>query len=105
MDSSIAQEDPYDLARSGNRNDLRFRAARLLDRAIFYALLALIVLAAVPYGTVEPWWESGFECAVFVLAASWIIEGLLSGSWRAGRHTLLVPLLALVVFAFIQTLP
>lgn len=80
-------------------------ASRLLDRVIFLALLALMIVSAVPYGTVQPWWESRFECAVFALTALWIIEGLLSGSWRASTHTLLVPLFALVGFAFIQTLP
>ena len=82
----------------------RSRMARLLDRIIFLALLALIPLAAIPYGTVEPWWEALFECIVFVLGALWVVEGLLSGVWRISGLPLLMPLLAIIVFAFVQTL-
>jgi hypothetical protein len=78
--------------------------ARLLDRSIFIGVLATITLTAIPYGTVEAWWESLFECLVFFLTALWIIEGGLRGSWFVREHSLLLPLLALVVFAFIQSL-
>ena len=80
------------------------RAAQLLDPTIFYALLILIALTAIPYGTVHPWWEALFECTVFALTALWIVEGLLSGTWEMSEHRLLVPLIALIVFAFVQTL-
>lgn len=75
------------------------------DRLIFGALLALIALVALPYGTVEAWWVAVFECAVFTLGALWIIEGMLSGTWHVRERRLLAPLLCLVVFAFLQTLP
>ena len=85
---------------------IRGRLARLLDPFIFYSLLVVFVLAAIPYGTVEPWWKAVFECAMFALGLLWIIEGMLSGKWLVRQHRLLVPLLALVVFAVIQiTLP
>ena len=82
---------------------LRVRIARLLDRFIFHSLLVVFVLAAVPYGTVEPWWKALFECAMFALALLWIIEGMLSGKWLVRQHRLLIPLLALVVFTVVQT--
>ncbi len=100
-----AREALREIGMTGAGESAREGASRLLDRVTFFGLLVLIVLAPVPYGTVEPWWESRFECAVFALTALWVIEGLLRGSWRASRHTLLLPLLVLVVFAFIQTLP
>jgi len=80
-------------------------SARLLDRLIFASLLALLALLAIPYGAVEPWWESIFECAVFALTALWIIEGMLSGTWRVGGYGLLAPLLALIILAFLQSQP
>lgn len=80
-------------------------AARGLDRAVFVALLVLIALTAIPYGTVEAWWEAVFECAVFVLGALWALQGLLRMKWYVSQTQLLAPLLALVVFALIQTLP
>jgi O-antigen ligase len=46
-----------------------------------------------------------FECVVLALAALWIIEGLLTGSWWRPVHRLLVPGLALLAYAFLQTLP
>ncbi len=84
---------------------LRARAASLLNRTIFCALLTLIVLTAIPYGTVEPWWKAVFECAVFVLGALWAIEGLSRGAWFVKEHRLLVPLLVVAGFTFFQTLP
>jgi hypothetical protein len=76
---------------------------RYLDPFIFYALLTIIVLTAVPYGTVEPWWKAVFQCAIFALGCLWMVEGTLSGTWLVRQHRLLIPMVALVVFAFIQT--
>ena len=88
------------------RISARVRVARLLDRFVFYSLLVVFVLGAIPYGTVEPWWKAVFECAVFALGFLWVIQGMLSGKWFVRQHRLLIPLLALVVFTLIQmTLP
>lgn len=82
------------------------RISRLLARVIFYAMLLLIILTAIPYGTVEAWWVALFEIIVFLLAALWTVEGLLGRrGWVGREHRLLVPLLALVAYALIQTLP
>jgi O-antigen ligase len=86
-------------------SSVRERAARVVGRTVFFALLALIALVAVPYGTVEPWWQALFECAVFGLAALWMIEGFLGGSWHLPAYRLLWPLLALAAFALLQTIP
>src|SRR2546423_9675815 len=79
------------------------RFVRYLDRIIFYALLTIIVVTAVPYGTVEPWWKAVFQCAIFALGCLWMVEGTLSGTWLVRQHRLLIPMVALVVFVFIQT--
>ena len=85
---------------------MRERAVRFLDRTIFSVLLAVISLTAILSGTTdEPWWEAVVEYAVFALMLLWTVEGLLSGSWLVREHRLLVPLLVLTVFAFVQTLP
>jgi len=78
---------------------------RRLEGTIFYGVLALIALAAVPYGTVDPWWESLFESTIFGLAILWLVEGTLRGGWFGKEHWLLLPLLALVLFAFVQSVP
>jgi O-antigen ligase len=76
----------------------------VLDRTIFYGLIASIVLAAVPYGTVDPWSRAVLECLVFFFALLWIIHGLISGSWQLGNTRLIAPLIALVLFALAQSL-
>jgi O-antigen ligase len=79
--------------------------ARLLNRFIFFSLLALFVVVAIPYGTVEPWSEAFFECAIFGLTALWIIEGMITGSWHISERALFLPLVVLVGFALLQAMP
>jgi O-antigen ligase len=81
------------------------RSHRVLDRSVFALLLGLMVVTAIPYGTVEPWWESLFECGIFTITALWLIEGWLEGSLRVKGWTLLAPMIGLVVLAYVQTSP
>jgi len=76
----------------------------LPNKLIFATLIALIVLAAIPYGTVEPWWKAAFVCAVFAICILALIENLLSGNERIDGGSVLLPMLALSVLAFLQTL-
>jgi O-antigen ligase len=81
------------------------RAVRLLEDVIFYALLSLVALTAIPYGTVEEWWESLFQCVVFALAGLWAVEGLTTGKWFVREHLLLAPLVPLLGFVVLQAVP
>jgi putative inorganic carbon (HCO3(-)) transporter len=72
---------------------------------VFYALLCLIPLTAIPYGTVESWWEALFECIVFALAIISILEVAINRKVDEGSVWLILPLLIIVAYAFIQTLP
>ena len=83
----------------------RARIARLLNRSLFVSLLALIFIAAIPYGTVEPWWKAAFVCFVFVLWILGTIEDLLSPPRRVLDKQLFMPLFALIGFALLQSLP
>jgi len=85
--------------------EFRDFVAQRLEQVIFYTLLVVIALTAIPGGMVEPWWIAVFECVVYILTALWIIAGLLGRAWFTSEHRLLVPLLALDVFAYLQTLP
>lgn len=80
-------------------------AARVLSSVIYFALLALLPLAAVPYGSVEPWWTAFFGAAVFALGALWAVEGALAGRWTSRAHVLTLPAFALAAFALLQSLP
>jgi len=70
-----------------------------LNKLIFATLLGLLVTAAIPYGTVEPWWKAAFVCAVFVISILAIIDSL-----AIDGAPILLPMLALSVLAFVQTL-
>lgn len=78
--------------------------ARFLDRAIYFFLLTTIVLTAIPYGTVQPWWIAIFQCVVFLIAILGVIEAIISKRWSLNLLPV-APLLALVLFAAIQSLP
>jgi len=103
----LRTEAAIELTRPGASQVVLARTAQLLDPAIFSALLVLIAFVAIPYGSVQPWWEAVFECGIFALGAMWVVDGLLSGSWgaRVGGQRLFVPLIAIIVFAFMQTIP
>jgi O-antigen ligase len=80
-------------------------AARILSSVIYFALLALLPLSAVPYGSVEPWWTAFFGASVFALAALWAVEGALAGRWTSRAHVLTLPAFALAAFALLQSVP
>lgn len=98
------------LSRAGGRgaaSGKRESAARLLGGAVFYGSLLLVALSAVPYGSIEPWWANFFAAGVFALGALWAIESLLTGGLHLHRdfRLLLLPPLALALFALFQTVP
>lgn len=76
-----------------------------VEAFIFYGLIALIALVAIRYGTVEPWWEAVFECAVFFLGLLWIVHGFFNGAWISGNVRAFYPMIALVALALVQSLP
>lgn len=84
---------------------VRPRVASLLGTIIFSGLVALLVITAIPYGTVEVWWKAFFVCAVLTLTILWLIDGYLSGSWIDDGLSIMLPMAALVLFAFLQTVP
>lgn len=71
----------------------------MLNKIIFTAVVILIVLTAIPYGTVEPWWKAAFICAVFTICILAIID-----SPRISGASILLPMLALTALAFVQTI-
>ena len=76
----------------------------LLERMIFCGLLVVLVLTAIPYGTVEPWSEGLFECGLLLLTMLWIIHGLFAGQWLPRQMQLFYPLIALLGFALLQSI-
>lgn len=87
------------------KSSLPENAARALDAIVFYSLLAVIALVAIPYGTVSPAWQSVFQCLVFALAGLSIIRKLVRPDEVRHDYALFLPVLALIAFAFLQTIP
>ena len=67
-------------------------------------MVVLIFLAPIPYGTVEPWWKAAFVCAVFAVSIVALIETLVHRIERIEGASILMPMLALSLLAFLQTL-
>jgi O-antigen ligase len=75
----------------------------LSDQVIFSCLVLVIGLAAVPFGSVEPWWEGIFESPILMLGACFIVTSMVDKQWQT--ENLLSPLIGLIIFAGLQTLP
>jgi len=73
--------------------------ALLLGKIIFGALVSVLLITPIPYGTVEPWWKAIFVCAVLGIFILRIIESPI----RISFNSPVLPLLALTLFAFLQT--
>ena len=78
---------------------------RILDRVIFYGLLATIVLSAIPYGTVQPAWIALFECLVFIFGLLGLLDLLFAKAPLPAGISLAVPVIVLCLFILFQALP
>ncbi len=87
----------------GANQALALRVGDILGKAIYVLLLGLIVVTAIPYGTAEPWWKAFFICAVFVICIVALLDTLSNGFRGAIPLGLLIPLLAIVAFALMQS--
>ena len=61
------------------------------------------MLTPIPYGTVEPWWKAAFVCAVLGIFILGICETTIRKSNFKNPSLVLLPLLALTGFAFLQS--
>lgn len=81
------------------------RISLMLDRALFHALVSLVVLVSFAPDTFEAWREGFLLCAAFALASLRSAGYLLHDEWRVREGRLMWPLLALAAFSLVQTLP
>lgn len=92
-----------------SRNEKAASAASVIDALVFYCLLAVIFLAAIPYGSVEPWWKAVFQCLIFALGGISVFGQMLRGETRREvarlNRAVFVPVLALIAFALVQVIP
>ena len=88
-----------------DRSAFKLRTASVLGTTVFVSLLCLIVMTAIPYGSTQAWWKAAFVSIVFTLAIIWLVEGSITQSWFAETGALVLPLAALALFSFLQTVP
>lgn len=106
-DASFTERDGRGDPFNGENPPLSNRAviSALLDRLLFASLLFVICLAAIPYGATDPWWESAFECVVFILGAARVVHGIMSRDYGVTGGILLLPPLLLACYSYAQTIP
>lgn len=80
-------------------------ATTVLGRSIFVALLCLIPIFAAPYGATPPLWTGLLQILIFLLGVAWAIDGFQSSGWFVPEHKLLLPLVALLLYAVLQIIP
>ena len=78
--------------------------APLLNQLVYVLLLVIIVVTAIPYGTVHPWWISAFECSVFLTAMLALLEIVINRA-SLPKLSLALPIFALALFALGQSFP
>ena len=105
MDTSQRSRSLRDESAALPRTEAQGKLLAFVEAFVFYSLVVTIGLVAIPYGTVEPWWEARFECAVFILGLLWIFHGLFNGAWTQGSVRVFYPMIALVALALLQSLP
>src|SRR5437867_117278 len=105
MDTSQRSRSLRDESAALPRTEAQSKLLAFIEAFVFYSLVVTIGLVAIPYGTVEPWWEARFECVVFILGLLWTIHGLCNGAWTQGSVRVFYPMIALVALALLQSLP
>jgi len=66
-------------------------------------IIILLVLSALPYGTVEPWWEALLVAMIFVTGIVTIGTDAFRGQPLFQSRKVTLPLIALGVFALLQS--
>jgi O-antigen ligase len=102
LSEKLSTKKPGDPPRSTVRTERMNPFSRVLNVIVFCGLLGVIALAVFPYGTVDPWWEAAFECAVFLLTALWIVASVVAGDWQIRQWSVLLPLILITAYAFLQ---
>jgi O-antigen ligase len=77
----------------------------MLDKIIYLAVLVLLVLTPLPYGSVETWSIALWEILVFGVMGLWALLTVVEGKLKITFNPLAWPMLALLILAVIQILP
>ncbi len=73
-----------------------------LGNVVFYSLLAVIFLSAIPNGTADDWMISAVSVLLLFCGLLRIFESLLTQKFRIAEPKLLLPLAGILLLAFVQ---
>lgn len=74
----------------------------MFSKIIFGLLLCILIIATIPYGTIEPWWKAAFICSVFGVCILAVVEIALK-TFYVDLWLPVWPMLALSALAFVQS--
>ncbi len=77
----------------------------MLDKFIYFALLALLAATPLPYGAVEGWSTALWEVCIFGLVGLWALSAAQQGALKISFNPLVWPMLGLLAVAIVQVLP
>lgn len=77
----------------------------LVNKLTFFLLCATIILTTVAYGTVHQPIIAGFYVIITITAILWAFDGFLSGKFKVNKTLLQIPLIAIIIFGFVQIIP
>ncbi|HKQ78062.1 MAG TPA: O-antigen ligase family protein [Blastocatellia bacterium] len=77
----------------------------IFEKIIFYALLLLLALTPLPFGSVDVWSTSLWEICVFALTLIWAAQAAIEGRLKIATNPLVLPMIALLGLAIVQILP
>jgi putative inorganic carbon (HCO3(-)) transporter len=78
--------------------------ADLFGKGVFAALLGLLVVAAIAYGGSDPLWKALLTCAIFAVGFFAAVDTVLSHNPNPRAARILLPVLALALFAVAQSI-
>jgi len=77
----------------------------VLGRVAYIGALAVILTAAIPQGTIEPWQKGAFVVAISILGILRVADGLVNTGFRIAEPRLLLPVIGIIGLAAIQLVP
>lgn len=77
----------------------------LVNKLIFFLLCAVIVFTALAYGTVHQPIIALFYLIIAVVLVLWAIDGFQSRAFRFSQSLVQIPLVAIVIYGFVQFIP
>src|SRR5262245_8154695 len=77
----------------------------VLGKVAYFGALVIVLIFAIPHGTVEPWAKGALVVAISVLGILRVADGLFAGSFRMAEWRLLLPMIGIAVLAGLQLIP